>query len=236
MCVRATAFKASKHMKPQTRTNPTTWPTLLNMYALWLFVFGSFESCTTDTDRQAGRTQGSIISRRDSSTDCSCHVCCLLACRDQSPSFTAVRTAGLSGEVPSSPTSPRVKPPGSLFGGNSNSPLLKAALNANLARINAQQQRQQQQQVLSANGARSPAAGALNAGMLSASGAYAGEFAANAGQSGISSNVKQRLKEYFVARNTELIPSAAAAAGAGGYASSDNGYSHSQHQAMPMQH
>jgi len=141
----------------------------------------------------------------------------------------------MSGEVPSSPTSPRVKPPGSLFGGNSNSPLLKAALNANLARINAQQQ-QQQHQVLSANGGRSPAAGALNAGILSASGAYAGEFAANAGQPGISSNVKQRLKEYFVARNTELIPSAAAAAGAGGYASSNNGYIHSQHQAMPMQH
>jgi hypothetical protein len=144
-----------------------------------------------------------------------------------------VRTAGLTGEVPSSPTSPRVKPPSGAFSNNSsNSPLLKAALNANLARINAQQQ----QQVASANGAKIPAGqvgsgSSLSCGMLSASGAFAGGYAS--GQPGISSNVKQRLKEYFVARNTELIPTGAAGGLGAGQAASDSGYSQGL---SPMQH
>ena len=197
------------------------------------------------------------ISVGGSNQGCCCSACTsalflLLLCahdRDQSPSFTAVRTAGLTGEVPSSPTSPRVKPPSSMFGSSAgNSPLLKAALNANLARISAQQQQQQQQQALSANGAmsgRGVGPGSLSGGMLSATGALTagGGGAAGGGygggnQPGISSNVKQRLKEYFVARNTELVPSAAAAAGAAGLAAcSDNGCCHQQqHGPMPMQH
>lgn len=144
-----------------------------------------------------------------------------------------MRTAGLTGEVPASPTSPRVKPPSGTCSNNSNSPLLKAALNANLARINAQQQ---QQQAASASGARLPAGqvgpGSLSGGMMSASGAFAGGY--GSGQPGISSNVKQRLKEYFVARNTELVPSGAAAGGVGGgQAASDSGFSQG---AAPMQH
>lgn len=171
---------------------------------------------------------------------------CLLCHRDQTPSaFTAVRTTGLNGETGSSPTSPRVKPPSSGFGGNSNSPLLKAALNANLTRINAAQQ--QQQQVMSASGAKSHAPGSLSGslsatGIMSASGALGGG-GYGSGQPGISSNVKQRLKEYFVAHNTELLPTGGAAAagvgaGAGGsnFASSDTGYSHSHGQPAPMQH
>jgi hypothetical protein len=135
-----------------------------------------------------------------------------------------------------------MKPPSSGFGGSSNSPLLKAALNANLARINAAQQ----QQVLSACGAKSHAPGSLSsslsaAGMMSASGALSGSY--GSGHPGISSNVKQRLKEYFVARNTELIPTGGAA-GAGveasnacsNFANSDNGYSHTHGQPSPMQH
>jgi hypothetical protein len=135
-----------------------------------------------------------------------------------------------------------VKPPSSGFGGNSNSPLLKAALNANLARINAAQQ----QQVLSASGAKSHAPGSLSGslsatGMMSASGALGGGY--GSGQPCISSNVKQRLKEYFVARNTELMPTGGAAgagvgAGAAGsnFASSDTRYSHSHGHPSPMQH
>lgn len=167
---------------------------------------------------------------------------CCLPYRDQS--FTAVRTAGLTGETTSSsPTSPRVKPPGGgAFGGNTNSPLLKAALNANLARINAVQQ----QQALSASGAAVSKAGGAGpgslhsaTGMMSASGALTGGAGGGSSeQPGISSNVKQRLKEYFVARNTELLPAGAAGGhGAGaGFASSDTGYSGGRQQPSPMQH
>lgn len=157
-----------------------------------------------------------------------------------------MRTAGLTGETTSSsPTSPRVKPPGGgAFGGNTNSPLLKAALNANLARINAVQQ----QQALSASSAAASKAegagpGSLHSatGMMSASGALTGGAGGGGSseQPGISSNVKQRLKEYFVARNTELLPAGAAAGhgGAGaGFASSDTGYSGGHQQPSPMQH
>lgn len=173
----------------------------------------------------------------------------LLLRRDQS--FTAVRTAALWGETTSSsPTSPRVgKPPGGgTFGGgggNTNSPLLKAALNANLARINAVQQ--QQQVLLSASGAAVSKAGpgslhGLTTGMMSASGALTGGVNSSSEQPGISSKVKQRLKEYFVARNTDLLPAGAAAAGGhhgaagGGFASSDTGYSGGRQQPSPMQH
>lgn len=162
-----------------------------------------------------------------------CACCLLIQCRDQSPStFTAVRTAGLTGETPSSPTSPRMKPPSGGFGSNTNSPLLKAALNANLARINAAQQ-----QAMSASGGKTAASGSLSStsGMMSASGVLGGGYSSS--QPGISSNVKQRLKEYFVARNTELIPTGGAgAAGGGGFASSDTGYSPSHQQPSPMQH
>lgn len=171
-------------------------------------------------------------------------LCC--SYRDGSPgNFTAVRTAGLTSDASSNPTSPRgspLKPPTGAFGNNSsNSPLLKAALNANLARINVQQQ-----QAMSASGGKPGAPGSLsgaNNGMLSASGAYAGGAYSGSNQPGISSNVKQRLKEYFVARNTELIASsgaaadgaAAAACGASSLtaASSDTGYAA---PLSPMQH
>jgi hypothetical protein len=156
-----------------------------------------------------------------------------------------VRTAGLTGETTSSsPTSPRVKPPGGgAFGGggNTNSPLLKAALNANLARINAVQQ---QQQALSASGAAAAAGkaagpGSLHSatGMMGASGALTAGSGSSGEQPGISSNVKQRLKEYFVARNTELLPAGGGHGVAGsGFASSDTGYSGGRQQPSPMQH
>jgi hypothetical protein len=101
------------------------------------------------------------------------------------PSYQAVRTTGLSGEVPSSPssTSPgRSKlsgGPGQLaastaaggggFGGGGGNPLLKAALNSSLHKM-----------THAAGAAAAPAAGSKAA----------------------SANVKLRIKEYFVARST----------------------------------
>lgn len=109
-------------------------------------------------------------------------------CRDTSAtSFTAVRTVGLSGDVPSSPTSPRVsKVPTNMFsssgGGN---PLLKAALNANLNRIHA---------TVTSPGCAGPSSSAQQ---HSSNGSSNG--------SSVSSNVKMRLRDYFVARNPEVV-------------------------------
>eukprot|EP00877_Chromochloris_zofingiensis_P012129 jgi/Chrzof1/716/Cz01g26040.t1 len=109
--------------------------------------------------------------------------------------LTAVKTSNLSGEVPSSPTSPRVRSPmssasGALGGGGSNSggggtPLLKAALNHNLNRIS------------------HITTSAPGGGVLIPSNSK--DAAAAQQQQGLSGNVKQRLKDYFVSRNTSVI-------------------------------
>eukprot|EP00879_Flechtneria_rotunda_P025364 GHRR01026948.1.p1 GENE.GHRR01026948.1~~GHRR01026948.1.p1 ORF type:complete len:577 (+),score=183.94 GHRR01026948.1:694-2424(+) len=154
---------------------------------------------------------------------------------DQSSSFfTAVRTASLSGEVPSSSISPHISgnKPISLSAGGGATALLKAALNANLSRMNGagcsstmsssgsitmsspggvlsppqQQQQQSTQQMLSGLGQVHPI-------------------------SPVSANVKQRLKEYFVARNPEVAgmvtaPSATLACWAGSLTGSYTGSYH----------
>lgn len=98
--------------------------------------------------------------------------------RDRSGStFTAVKTSGLGGETPSSPSSPRRPPLGSSGGGTM---LLKAALNSNLHKGH-------------------PAPLTPTSGSTSGSPGAAPPAAA---PPAVSNNVKQRLKEYFIARNT----------------------------------
>lgn len=117
------------------------------------------------------------------------YLCCVicLVCRDNNASsFTAVRTIGLSGEASSPVGSPRVsKTPSNLqSSGGGNSPLLKAALNANLNRIHAV----------------SPVASSSGGSPVPQPASSNGSTSSN-----VSTNVKQRLREYFVARNPEVV-------------------------------
>lgn len=91
-----------------------------------------------------------------------------------------MRTVGLSGEVPSSPTSPRVtKATSHMFSSGGGNPLLKAALNANMNKNHS---------------SNSP----------SSSGSSATSQHHSSNSSSVASNVKQRLRDYFVARNPDV--------------------------------
>jgi hypothetical protein len=126
--------------------------------------------------------------------------------------------------VPNSPTSPRAKPSGLSASGSN--PLLKAALNANLNRI---------------NHTTSPGQSSSNLGTAAASGA--GSLAQHHQQlqqqqlspqqqhhHSLSSNVKQRLKEYFVARNPEVVVAPAADGGSPGHTATAGQLAQHQHQ------
>jgi len=129
-------------------------------------------------------------------------VVAVLSCRDQAGpgGFTAVNTAGWADEVQPSPTSPRVKhsPANSSLSGGT--PLLKAALTASMNRLPA---------LTSSPGTLQgikPAIAALQQQLLQHQ---------QQQHSSISANVKQRLKDYFVSRNTELLATGPGALGGG---------------------
>lgn len=115
---------------------------------------------------------------------------CIGSCRDNSAnSFTAVRTAGLSGDVSSSPTSPRVsKGPANIFSLGGANPLLKAALNANLNRMHT---------AVTSPGGSGPSTAAQQHNSN-------GNINGSSSSSSVSSNIKMRLRDYFVARNPEV--------------------------------
>jgi hypothetical protein len=119
--------------------------------------------------------------------------------------FTAVRTAGLSGETPNSPTSPRAKPSGLSASGSN--PLLKAALNANLNRVNHTTAMPQQSSSL---GPQTAASGPGSLAQHHQQQQQQQQLQQQQHHHSLSSNVKQRLKEYFVARNPEVVAAPAA--------------------------